>query len=149
MPLPSIFFIGTQGQPIDIVTGGIASSQELFDRIKTVADRAQIQMPNVNVTSAESNTAGPSTESTSVSSNQRDDVVCEDGVCRKVTKPAETSAPSETAANTKALEEKVKIAKELLEKKKKDKENEDAKVGYDLECRTIVSFYTIVIPGIL
>lgn len=141
MPLPSIFFIGTQGQPIDIVTGVIASSQELFDRIKIVADRAQIKMPNVNLTSADSNTvgpslqtntAGPSTESTSVSANPREDVVCEDGVCRKVTNPAETSGPSETAANTKALEEKMKIAKELLEKKKKDKENEEAKVGYDL-----------------
>lgn len=129
MPLPSIFFIGNNGQPIDIVTGVIASSQELLDRIKIVASRAQINLPNINASNTGSNAPGPSTETTSVSSTPSGDVVCEDGVCKKVTKPAETSVPLETpAANTKALEEKVKIAKELLEQKKKDKENEVAKV---------------------
>lgn len=129
--MPSIFFIGTNGQPIDIVTGVIASSQELLDRIKIVADRAQINLPNLNVTNTESNTPGPSTESTSVSSSPGD-VVCEDGVCRKVTKTTEESEPSEPSeTTTKALEEKVKIAKELLEQKKKEKENEQAKVAYD------------------
>lgn len=83
-----------------------------------------------DVSSTGSNIPAPSTESPSVSSG---DVVCEGGVCRKVTKPAETPEPSESSepsetTNTKALEDKIKIAKELLEKKKKEKENEEAKV---------------------
>ncbi|KAJ6643852.1 UBX domain-containing protein 4, partial [Pseudolycoriella hygida] len=45
VPLPSIFFIGANGQPIDIVTGVITSSRELLDRLKTVASRAQINLP--------------------------------------------------------------------------------------------------------
>lgn len=125
-----MFFIGTNGQPIDIVTGVIATSQELLDRIKTVAARAQVNLPNpIATTTASVNAApGPSTESTSVGSSSGD-VVCEDGVCRKVTKPTETSEPAEATNETKKLEEKVKLAKDLLEKKKKDKEDEQAKVA--------------------
>jgi len=123
VPLPSIFFIGTNGQPIDIVTGVIASSQELSDRIKNVASQAQIKLSNANVTNVVTNTAGPSTAPSTAPTTvtPTEDVVCENDVCRKVTKP------SETTAETKALEEKMKKAKELLEKKKKDKENEEAK----------------------
>lgn len=130
VPLPSLFFIGTNGQPIDIVTGVIESSRELIERIKKVADRAQVKLLNLNVTNTESNTPGPSvvtaSASTSSSTSPTEDVVCDNGVCRKVTK--ETKTPEQTAAETKSLDEKVKIAKELLEKKKKDKENEEAKV---------------------
>lgn len=133
VPLPSIFFIGTNGQPIDIVTGVIASSSELNERIKIVAERAQINLPNSIATSSEPNTAGPSTVSASATSSPAEEVVCDNGVCQKIAK--ETKA-SETPADTKALDEKLKIAKELLEKKKKDKENEDAKVVY--------SYYVII-----
>ncbi len=131
MPLPSIFFIGSNGQPIDIVTGVIASSQELSDRIASVASRAQINLPSLTPTTVESNVPGPSVESTASGSSPSEDVVCEGDVCRKVTKPTETAASSESPTNTKSLDDKVKLAKELLEKKKKDKENEEAKVGYD------------------
>lgn len=127
VPLPSIFFIGTNGQPIDIVTGIIASSQELHERIKNIADRAEVKLPNSNANKTEAPTAGQSTPSSSTNVNSTEEVVCENGVCRKVTKPSETTTES-TATDTKALEEKVKKAKELLEKKIKDKENEEAKV---------------------
>lgn len=141
--MPSIFFIGTNGQPIDIVTGVISSSQELSDRIKIVATRAQINVPDLNVNKTDSNAPGSSTDSTSVSSRSSEEVVCEGDVCRKVTKPADTpgsseasgpsESPSESSTSTKALEEKVKIAKELLEKKKKEKEDDEAKVAYDFK----------------
>ncbi|XP_037039244.1 UBX domain-containing protein 4 isoform X2 [Bradysia coprophila] len=140
VPLPSLFFIGSNGQPIDIVTGAIASSQELSDRIKSVASRAQINLPSASTTNVEPNVPGPSTTSTAQSSSPTAEVVCEGDVCRKVTKPSETLASSEAAAeaeaaaaaNTKSLEDKMKLAKELLEKKKQDKEKEEAK---DLETQ--------------
>jgi len=148
VPLPSIFFIGTNGQPIDIVTGVIESSQELSDRIKNVAERSQIKLPNLNVSNTETTTAGPSAQSSSTNVSSTEEVACENGVCRKVTKtPEKTEATSEittekiaestsettTDATKVALEEKMKKAKELLEKKKKDKENEEAKRLRDQE----------------
>lgn len=152
VPLPSLFFIGSNGQPIDIVTGVIGSSQELSDRIKNVASRAQINLPGATVANVEPNLPGPSTSqsstppgpptsqsssppvaSTSQSSSSTEEVVCEGDVCRKVTKPSATPESPETESNTKSLEEKVKLAKELLEKKKQEKEKEEAKRLKDQE----------------
>lgn len=137
VPLPSLFFIGSNGQPIDIVTGVIASSQELSDRIRNVASRAQISLPSASAANVEPNLPGPSTASTSPSTSTTEVVVCEGDVCRKVTIPSETPAPEtpETAANTKSLEDKMKLAKELLEKKKEEKEKEDAKRLKDQETQ--------------
>lgn len=152
--MPSLFFIGSNGQPIDIVTGVIASSQELSDRIKNVASRAQINLPSATAANVEPNLPGPSTSqsstqpgpltsqsssppgpSASQSSIPTEGVVCEGDVCRKVTKPSQTPESPETEANKKSLEEKVKLAKELLEKKKQEKEKEEAKVEYyDTVC---------------
>lgn len=139
--MPSIFFIGSNGQPIDVVTGAIASSQELYNRIKGVASQANVILPSLTVENVDA-TPGPSAATASSSSSPSDEVVCDGDVCRKVTKPTETPPPassstqetppastSETAANAKALEERVKLAKELLEKKRQEKEKEDAKVG--------------------
>lgn len=136
VPLPSLFFIGTNGQPIDIVTGVIESSLELIERIKKVADRAQIKLLNLNATNAESNTPGPSAVSSSASTTPPEDVVCDNGVCRKVTKDSKTPEQTPTGTSTsdqKTTDEKVKIAKELLEKKKKEKEDEEAKVVHNFK----------------
>lgn len=90
----------------------------------------------MNVTTTESNTPGPSAVPSSASTSPTEDVVCEGGVCRKVTK--DTTTPEKTATDTKSLDEKMKIAKELLEKKKKDKENEEAKVLHGLKSITVM-----------
>lgn len=71
------------------------------------------------------------------SSNDDTEVVCENGVCYKrpkqtATAPAETESGSSSSTNDQQVsinEEKLARLKELMEKKRKEKEEEDARVS--------------------
>lgn len=43
MPLPSIFFIGKNGTPVDVVTGVTQTVDELIGKIEIVLDRAGLK----------------------------------------------------------------------------------------------------------
>lgn len=60
------------------------------------------------------------------SASAESNIVCENGVCRIRSDPDNTSAPEENKVLT--TEEKVDRAKELLQKKKEEKEREEREV---------------------
>lgn len=63
-------------------------------------------------------------EQASSSSN----VVCENGVCRRVEKEP---SPSTSSSQDESTEAKVERAKELIEKKREEKEQEEKEVGVE------------------
>lgn len=152
VPVPSLFFIGTNGVPLEIVTGITKSVEELDAKIENVlkqfdstsasfiAGKRTIRrffqglLANVMHRAGEQATA-------EVQSTQSADpeVVCEGGVCYKRPKENKPEEPKESDASTSAAapapaspelttEEKVLRAKELIEKKRKAKEEEEARV---------------------
>lgn len=56
------------------------------------------------------------------------DVVCEDGVCRIRGNPSNISTSTEEKSTSLTAEEKVEKAKELIQKKKEEKEREEKEV---------------------
>lgn len=78
-------------------------------------------------------------------SNDDTEVVCENGVCYKRPKqntaaPAEPKSQSESDQHSKD-DEKLARAKELIEKKRKEKEEEDARVSFFLMNSVGMKFF--------
>lgn len=141
MPIPSLFFIGKNGTPLEVVTGITKTVEELEFKIAAVLERAGLSSGTEPAIGSSSTSPVPEAAGaaaptpTAGSSNPDDDteVVCEDGVCFK--RPKEHSAPSDTPADSVesaqaqlVQEEKLRRAKELIEKKRLEKEEENARV---------------------
>lgn len=152
MPLPSLFFIGKTGVPLDIVTGVTTTVDELLNKINGVLAKVN---PNTS-TSQENATPTPTpittaiaTEATSAHTQAKDEeVVCENGVCFKRPKEnktqeaaekgedSSTETPTTSDANLPS-EEKLRRARDLIVKKRKDKEDEDKQVFYTYTMKPI------------
>uniref|UniRef100_A0A1L8DT63 UBX domain-containing protein 4 n=1 Tax=Nyssomyia neivai TaxID=330878 RepID=A0A1L8DT63_9DIPT len=127
VPLPSIFFIGQNGTPLDVVTSLTTTVEDLEKKINAVLKVVPVVAPAAEVKVPETK-AGPS--AAAISSAEKVDakveqgssnVVCEDGVCRRVEEPP--------------LDDKVARAKELIEKKRKEKEAEEARQEREKELQ--------------
>ncbi|GLV39672.1 uncharacterized protein CBL_08262 [Carabus blaptoides fortunei] len=142
--VPSIFFIGKSGQPIDIITES-SSSSDLSARINSVIQTHTGVAVSAPTTS---NSAAKLSESLIQSEKQPvevpkpekdNDTVCENGVCAKIpSKPASSDEKSEesppTDSSTAFLEqekqelskeEKMERAKQLVEEKREAKRQQD------------------------
>lgn len=102
VPLPSIFFIGKNGAPIQVVTGVISTSDELESKILTVLDTLGIKPSDKKEIDAGPSTSTEKLESPSATSSQdliineqsASDIICKDGVCYR--KPKETESTKDT-----------------------------------------------------
>lgn len=156
VPVPSLFFIGKSGKPIDIITDA-ASSNDLSARINSVIQtHTGVAVPSptaVNTAAKQSENFIESekqpTEPAKVENEEKPvDVVCENGVCIKVPqdtaststkmdekpkveeKKDDSSAFLEQEKQELSKEEKIERAKQLVEEKREAKrlqEEEDAK----------------------
>uniref|UniRef100_A0A7G3B2P2 UBX domain-containing protein 4 n=1 Tax=Lutzomyia longipalpis TaxID=7200 RepID=A0A7G3B2P2_LUTLO len=149
VPLPSIFFIGQNGTPLDIVTSLTTNVEDLEKKINGVlklipSPSATGGSPSASAPAQPTAEAKPTTPekktdaeptspeaTTSSSSPTNTTVVCEDGVCRRVEAPS----PSASAAAEPPIDDKVARAKELIEKKRKEKEAEEARQEREKELQ--------------
>ncbi|XP_031618608.1 UBX domain-containing protein 4 [Contarinia nasturtii] len=135
VPLPSLFFIGKNGAPIEIVTGVTKTVDELSSKIDGVLDGVKPKPASSAAASADLIANEQS------ASNEDSEVVCENGVCYKRPKQNETEVTSSTgetssdSSNGSQLtnEEKLARAKELIERKRIAKEEEDARLAKERE----------------
>lgn len=115
VPVPSIFFIGSTGTPLEIATGVVADVEELQGKISKVLELGG-KKSSVSAASAMSQAfidqeskAGPSVapakadeeiknETKDEKTDDTSEVVCEDGVCYK--KPKDAPTTTTTAAAT-------------------------------------------------
>lgn len=154
--MPSLFFIGRNGTPIEIVTGVTKTVDELNSKIDGVLNGMTPNSSNSNSANASANLiASKNAKQKSLkcffgflfaicsfflsgeqsASNEKDtEIVCENGVCYK--RPKENKTESATTEDTASVstsnvsnEEKLNRAKELIEKKRKEKDEEDARVS--------------------
>lgn len=137
VPVPSLFFIGKNGTPLEVVTGITKTVEELESKIATVLERAELAIGEETSTAA-SQAAAPATGSSSQETNSTrvddgSEVVCEGGVCYKKTneqQPATNSASDESKSSQPQVADEAKLrrAKELMEKKRIEKEDANARV---------------------
>lgn len=146
VPIPSLFFIGNNGTPLEVVTGITKTVDELESKIVSVLERAGLssgaeQSSNGLTTSqAVPATAAASTSSTSSNPGDDSEIVCEGNVCYKRPKEGESASavPAEDTLSPQAQlahEEKLRRAKELIDKKRLEKEEENARVNELYEYR--------------
>uniref|UniRef100_A0A6B2EHE3 UBX domain-containing protein 4 n=1 Tax=Phlebotomus kandelakii TaxID=1109342 RepID=A0A6B2EHE3_9DIPT len=129
VPLPSIFFIGQNGSPVDVVTSLTTTPEELEQKILGVMNRLSL-----SVTASASPPAEPKPVREEASGTTES--VATEKTESKVEEPPKSSTaetpnpqPEETA------EEKLTRAKELMEKKRKEKEAEEARVEREKELQ--------------
>lgn len=107
VPLPSLFFIGKSGTPIEVVTGATTTVEELDSKIKSILEKS-------GVSSGASSSLISSEQSAASSSSA--DIPKEEKV-EKFKKPEVSH------------EEKLQKAKELIEKTRRIKDAQEAEVG--------------------
>lgn len=160
VPFPSLFFIGKNGTPIEIVTGITKSVDELEAKIDGILVKAGQKPATMPATASANLLASMSGDSLLACSSQRvhfnftifrlsgeraadgeeTETVCENGVCykRPVQKKDETTASTaasssnqsaQNSAYMSATEERLRRAKELIDMKRKEKEEEATKVS--------------------
>lgn len=150
VPLPSLFFIGKTGAPLEIVTYMTKTVDELESKIDSVLVKVNTDASATQVNNALASQVTPSASqanppaslanaSTSVDQSADDtETVCENGVCFKRPKQSKSTESESNATETLAgtstdsvdsnNEEKLLRARELIAKKRKEKEDEDAQV---------------------
>ncbi|XP_044264456.1 UBX domain-containing protein 4 [Tribolium madens] len=125
VPTPSIYFIGKQGLPIEIVTevNGVKSFQEKLNSI--------LQKGGLSTMSAQSQNF-ISNEQSQQPQTKPANVVCENDVCtiKKDEKPSTSQQAVKEAAKAEekqdlTVEEKVERAKQLVEQKREEKRKEE------------------------
>ena len=145
MPVPSIFFIGKSGTPLEIGTGIIASVEELEAKIDKVLTASGKTTPAVSASSsfiaAEQETATAGTSKTPAD-KKKSVVVCEGDVCYKTTESeptvktnseaaADATAGSEAADTNARLEE----TRKLLEQRRRERVEEEKRQEKEDELR--------------
>lgn len=117
VPLPSIFFIGKNGAPIQVVTGVITTSDELEQKIKIVLETVGVKeivaskkveeeasASSVNKTQSAAASASQNFIANEQASDPNYEVVCEGDVCYRRPKKEETpSKPSPNDSNIDSL----------------------------------------------
>lgn len=103
VPLPSLFFIGKSGTPIEVVTGNTTSVEELDSKIKSILEKSGISEASSSLITSE--------QSASSSAEV------------PIEKPVEKFKKPETSH-----EEKLQKAKELIEKTRRIKDAQEAEV---------------------
>lgn len=106
VPLPSLFFIGKSGTPIEVVTGNTTSVEELDSKIKSILEKSGISEASSSLITSE--------QSASTSAD----------IPVSVEKPVEKVKKPEISH-----EEKLQKAKELIEKTRRIKDAQEAEVG--------------------
>lgn len=106
VPLPSLFFIGKSGTPIEVVTGNTTSVEELDSKIKSILEKSGISEASSSLITSE--------QSASTSAD----------IPLPVEKPVEKVKKPEISH-----EEKLQKAKELIEKTRRIKDAQEAEVG--------------------
>lgn len=136
VPIPSIFFIGKNGTPLEVVTGIIKTAEELDEKIMDVLQKTGLSLVSTTTPSTSAPTASGTTprEPSTVPDNDTE-IVCEGGVCYKKPKDVNPAAIDEPSNESQAnQEDKLKRAKELIEKKRKNKEEENTRVSAAFLC---------------
>lgn len=154
MPVPSIFFIGKNGVPLEIGTSAIKSAEELLEKVSSVLAKFRAENPvsisqQPNSSAASQDPPKPKepepkidTPPSTSSADENFEVVCENGVCykkpiekkseatleEKEETPVATQTSPKTENSSTETDEKVKRAMELIERKKKEKADEEARV---------------------
>ncbi|TMW51520.1 hypothetical protein DOY81_003425 [Sarcophaga bullata] len=159
VPVPSIFFIGKAGTPLDITTGVINSVEELEGKIAKVLQLAgktssvAAASSQINDFIREETKASGSgipaqkeekkksepTEHKEEKSNETssDDVICKDGVCYKKPQepePKEVNAAEDTV-NKPTEEPKVAETRKYLEQKRLERLEEEKRLEKERELR--------------
>ncbi|KAI8120901.1 UBX domain-containing protein 4 [Lucilia cuprina] len=156
VPVPSIFFIGKAGTPLDIATGVVASIEELEGKIgkvlqlagKTPANAAlndfiQEEAKASSSSKAQITKEDVKQEETTESKQPSEEIVCKDGVCYKKSKEIEQKDEEKEAvvveeekAQTNALEEdKLAETRKYLEQKRRERIEEEKRLEKERELR--------------
>ncbi|XP_059613095.1 UBX domain-containing protein 4 isoform X2 [Phlebotomus argentipes] len=145
VPLPSVFFIGQNGTPVDIVTSLTTTVEDLEQKILGVLSRLSLSTPSSSageevkpavkedkpVPVSQGASSSGAAEKTAVKEEKVTEE-CAGGVCRRV----ETENPPKPEARPEmSAEEKLNRAKEMLEKKRKEKEAEEARAEREKEIQ--------------
>lgn len=135
--IPSVYFIGKDGTPLDIIKG-VDDLSNLSLRIDSILSKAGIVIKSgKNLKSIKFNLVPTKYFSVVAEAPQpvelsKPEIVCEDGVCKIVNKEQQqTNDPSTSAIKENVQltpEEKVVRAKELIEKKRREREMEEKQV---------------------
>lgn len=159
VPVPSIFFIGKAGTPLDITTGVINSVEELEGKVTKVLQLAgktsSVELASSQINEfirkeATASTSGvPTNEEVNkqehTESNEKtnkepssDDIVCKDGVCYKETKEAQTMEASDVNdTEEKKPDEEAKLVetRKYLEQKRLERVEEEKRLEKERELR--------------
>ncbi|GAB0096188.1 UBX domain-containing protein [Sergentomyia squamirostris] len=120
VPLPSLFFIGQNGTPVEVVTGLTTTAEELKQKIRGVLDRVGLSSDSSSASSEATGSKTTEDKSPKEETSSAPRVECVGDVCRRVDEGESNSSAPDRA------DEKVARAKELIEKKRKEKEAEEA-----------------------
>lgn len=172
MPLPSLFFIGKNGAPIEIVTGVTKTLDELNSKIDGVLNGVKPKSTDISSATASANLIASKESKKSIdilqlkfikltffsgeqsaqsaSNEENTEIVRENGFYFKHPEEnkTETASTENTTNGSTSNEEKLSRAKELIEKKRKEKEEEDARVSKHknsicFQCKSIIFFFII------
>lgn len=139
-PIPSIYFIGKSGSALDIVKESL-DRDGFLEKVNNILRINGTPIPSISSSVSTSPSPSPSTPSTSSSSfiaNElaatstevaatTTEVVCDGDIC--TIKPKDTEAGNSSDAENKQPElshdDKVRLAKELIDKKRIEKQKED------------------------
>lgn len=110
VPLPSLFFIGKSGTPIEVVTGNTTSVEELDSKIKSILEKSGISEASSSLIQSEQTASEVASTSAEI--------------------PIIPSPPVEKFKKPEiSHEEKLQKAKELIEKTRRIKDAQEAEVG--------------------
>lgn len=137
VPVPSLFFI-RNGIPIKVVTGAIKTVAELEEAIKSVLSNETSQQ--------QQKVQSPASQQEPVSAEKDEDsnVVCEGGVCFKKDEPKEAGSSDNQIAQPvspskseteEEKQEKIKKAMKLIEQKRTDRVQEEARLEKEREIQ--------------
>lgn len=157
VPVPSIFFIGKTGTPIDIATGILNSIEELEGKIEKVLQLAGKKAASNTAASSDfiREESQASTSAAALASQledlketvakentaeSNDEIVCENGVCfKRSTEVKENSDDKADAAQTSQakVEEEAKLAetRKYLEQKRRERIEEEKRLEKERELR--------------
>lgn len=159
VPVPSIFFIGKTGTPLDIATGVVASVEELESKIIKVLESsgkatstasAATSMTNAFIKEESKATSSDAAvkETPKVPNEDKEDessneVVCKDSICFKKPKDSlqyeekknleDTAGTSQSASNEE--EAKLEETRKFLEQKRRERIEEEKRLEKESEIR--------------
>lgn len=152
VPVPSIFFIGSTGTPMEIATGVLDSVEELEAKITKVLESAGKASTASSISSAfirEEAKATSSNVVTEEETKQEDkkknthEIVCKDAICFKKPKESlqdeenteEIAGTSQAVVDNDEEETKLQETRKLLEQKRRERIEEEKRLEKENEIR--------------